>query len=380
MKHLIILALLVLPLVAAVRIDMIYPDAFNESGSEFVLLNNTGDAVNVDGWHLATATSDTDATLSGTIPANSTYLMADAGWSTGKDDSAWPDADHEETLTMPNSAGFVQLFDADGNVVDTVGYGDAQRFDGTPAAAPDEGFALVRVNDTGNNSADFVAEKPRFSMTGGESGATILVVNVTDSAPHITDVSLADAAPEPGIQALDISNSTITVNVTVVDDNGLGNLTVTAGGIALTLQEGVWTGYCHIENGSCHIVADDGTLQDATDISVELLPAVSIDVQQTLALKTEAGVPANGTIIVRNTGGLPVDIQVGGTVPALGQTVVGQVQYGLFGEEFPLTDSFRGHAVNLTPGSDLAIDVQVTPGAVGAGTYLGRLVVVAVAR
>ena len=210
------LALLVLPLIAAAQIDSVYYDADNEAGSEYVLLANTGtQAIDLTEWTLATPTSETDATLAGTIHPGGTYLVADAGWDEHKDDPAWPDADHQETLTLPNTAGYAQLTDPDGVVHSTVGWGDAERSEGTPHPGTDPGDALVRTNDTQDNSNDFTSAQPQFTRTS-DASSSALNITLADTQPRIIDISVPDDDPAPGIDVLPTPGEERSLTITVL--------------------------------------------------------------------------------------------------------------------------------------------------------------------
>ena len=96
---------------AHVVISEVYPDAVNESDSEWIELYNPTEAdINIGGWTIDTATHISDATLSAgaTIPGHGFYLIADAGFSTGKDNPTWPAADLEDEIALRNGDGWCQ--------------------------------------------------------------------------------------------------------------------------------------------------------------------------------------------------------------------------------------------------------------------------------
>ena len=104
----------------AVVIEQIYPNPGTESGGEAVMLHNSGNTtLLLENWTLATQASLRDVVFpSIVLNPGQTFLVADTGWSTKKDDVFWRDADFEETLTLGNENGGVALIDAAGAAVD----------------------------------------------------------------------------------------------------------------------------------------------------------------------------------------------------------------------------------------------------------------------
>ena len=164
-----------------VIISKVFYDPVDESKSEAIeLYNPTGADVDISGWVLKTETSAADAT----VPANTTlksgsyYLIADKGWSTVKS-SEWPEADHEEAVTLTNSNAGIALKNG-ASTVDAVGWGTAANigtglYEGTPHAGVQQGQVLARkfknsaYKDTGNNSADFASASPSFRSGGQDT-------------------------------------------------------------------------------------------------------------------------------------------------------------------------------------------------------------------
>jgi len=170
MKYVLML-LLVIPFVSAdiVIHQVLYDPVKTESGGEAVELRNTGlESVDVSGWVLATESSATDATIpdSTILAPGSVYLIADEGWDDNKDNPDWRPADHVEKITLNNADGGIALVH-DGSIVDAAGWGDAEGieaglFEGSPAEEVEPGKALVRLDDTDDNSADLIAMPADF--------------------------------------------------------------------------------------------------------------------------------------------------------------------------------------------------------------------------
>lgn len=161
--------------VGAVWINQVYYDPIgSETYGEAVELFNPSDkSVNLEGWILWTTSSEKDVI----IPKNmfidpyGYFLIADEKWNESKDDVEWRNADLEEKMTLKNSNGGVALVDAEGNVVDVVGWGNEEDinddlFEGVPAKKVKSGESLLRIHDTGDNSEDFISAKPYFFTTG----------------------------------------------------------------------------------------------------------------------------------------------------------------------------------------------------------------------
>ncbi len=107
------------------------------------------------------------ATLSGTIPAGG-YFLIQGGQGNGGT-TALPTPDADAGLNMAGSSGTVQLADAAGTAVDTVGYGSATLNEGSPAAGASNSQSVSRDaagTDTDNNAADFTAGAPTPQNSG----------------------------------------------------------------------------------------------------------------------------------------------------------------------------------------------------------------------
>jgi hypothetical protein len=150
------------------------------AADEFVEIVNAGSvSVDVSGWKLVyrSATGSSDTTLATipagtTIPAGGFYLFGGSGY------SGTPAPDQNFGTGMAAAAGGVGLRNADGTLVDSVGYGPtaANGFvEGSPAPAPGTtaapGSSDIRLpdgDDTNENSVDFtVASPPTPRATNG---------------------------------------------------------------------------------------------------------------------------------------------------------------------------------------------------------------------
>ncbi len=238
MKYLIALVLLAPFVQAGVVINQVlYDPVGTESGGEAVELKNSGSsAVDISGWIIMSESSDADATIpSNTVvqPGN-TFLIADEGWDDSKDDSDWKSADYEEKITLGNTdSGIALLYN--GSVVDAVGWGDEANiedglYEGSPASPVAVGKALLRTQDSDDNSEDFMESAADF-MPGIPVPVT---ANVTISVPSIEISPSLNLAPEGtlsiknnGDEDIEVKlvfndfhykNSTISKNAVSVDD------------------------------------------------------------------------------------------------------------------------------------------------------------------
>ena len=189
----------------SVVISQVYGAGGNSGATynaDFIELHNRGTtAVDLTGWSVQYASSSgsswSTASLSGTIAAGGYYLVAMSSGATG---AALPAADATGTLSLASSNGKVALVDsttaltgscpADASLVDFVGYGTANCYEG-PAAAPSPPNSTISVmrgnsgcTDVDDNSNDFtaVAVAPRNGATAAASCSPCGVVNETDIA------------------------------------------------------------------------------------------------------------------------------------------------------------------------------------------------------
>ena len=156
---------------AVIRINEFSVGIEGALGDEFVEIANTGTAAaDLSGWKLVyrsgAGTSDVSlGTLAdGTMLApGAFFLFGGSGYS-----GAHP-ADKSFSAGLASAAGGVAIKDADGNIVDSVGWGDATNafVEGTTAAAPPiapvPGKSDARHpngHDTNVNSADFTIGDP----------------------------------------------------------------------------------------------------------------------------------------------------------------------------------------------------------------------------
>jgi len=307
---------------ASVVVSQVLYDPINtESGGEAVELRNDGSsAVNISKWVLATESTPNDAVIpeSTFLEPGKTYLIADKGWDSSKDNPAWKSADLEEIITMANADSGIAIKDASGAVIDAVGWGKAENikaglFEGTPAQLVKEGKALVRKQDTNNNIADFIEGEPDF--LSGE--IVTIIVNVTNgSITNLTTLPLGaalndDDSAEQGVQLKPVAGGTRALHLEAY----YNGTRVSAGwfgkSVELVKDGNVWKGELPLEYwysaGAQQIVVNADS--QSTSIPVTILELRSARIEtKTVLLKASPGRTAEGEIRVKNEGNVAVDV------------------------------------------------------------------------
>lgn len=226
MVLMIVVNILLLPGIVSASVvihQVLYDPIGTESGGEAIQLKNMGASpVNISGFVIRTQTSATDAIIADHIilQPESTYLLADVGWSEHKDNPFWPSADDEQAITMRNTDSGVALFNGT-QQVDAVGWGiptDSLLFEGTahpPISAA--GMGLIRHADTDDNSQDFIEGELSFSSNRpGNSQVVHIEVHVPDTSLTLLSVDLADNDPQrEDIQVLPFPGKNTSVPISV---------------------------------------------------------------------------------------------------------------------------------------------------------------------
>lgn len=240
--------------------EVLYDPISTESGGEAVeLYNPTSEEVNISLWYLTTESSNTDAI----VPQNTTiapfgfYLIADTNWNTLRDNLSWPQADHEESITLKNTDSGVILKHSNGTILDTVGWGASPQgfYEGLPHEGVFLGYSLERLPglvqpllgnyvDTNNNSADFVERIPepqsRLSPTEiyivqtEPQNNNFALQNITTIAevvniqPEVVSIRIVEDFDQylPGTQILPRPGEyrSIILEVVVTDENGISDI------------------------------------------------------------------------------------------------------------------------------------------------------------
>lgn len=201
--------------------QVLYDPIGTESGGEAIELKNIGSStIDISDWVIATEASATDVKIpqGKFIEPGKTFLIADTGWSTKKDNPDWRNADVEDVMTLGNSDSGIALKDSSGNLIDAVGWGDAEEikeglFEGIPAKSVSPGKSLLRVQDTDDNSEDFIESSANFF-----EGVPVLVeAEITITAPVVEVSDKLELAPDSFLVVKNNRNQPVVVDVRVSD-------------------------------------------------------------------------------------------------------------------------------------------------------------------
>lgn len=219
-----IIAILLLSVCVSANVvisQVLYDPVGTESGGEAIELKNTGSSViDLSDWVIATEASNTDIIIpqGEFIEPEKTFLVADSGWSTKRDDAEWRDADLEDTMTLGNSDSGIALKDSNGSFIDAVGWGDSEEieddlWEGVPASMVSQGKSLLRVDDTNDNSEDFIESEPNFF-----EGVPVLVeADITVSAPVVEVSDKLELSPDSFLVVKNNRDYPVVVDVRVSD-------------------------------------------------------------------------------------------------------------------------------------------------------------------
>jgi len=198
----------------ALEIHQVYYDPIDtENGGEAIeLYNPSSERINISGLIIKTKASSKDAVISSdtSVEAGNYFLITDAGWDSNKDNKSWRNSDHEESLTLSNTAGGIALI-LNGEIIDAVGWGNIQEinneelYENSPHSGVEEGKSLLRIKDTNNNKDDFISSTPDFSIKAGKENQmentnrfnTTTEVVLNSSSTIIVNVNIAQPALYP---------------------------------------------------------------------------------------------------------------------------------------------------------------------------------------
>jgi hypothetical protein len=425
--------------------EVLYDPAVTESGGEAVeLYNPTDNPVDISGWVLKTESSATDATIPGgtVLGAKTFYLVADSGWSSSRDNASWPDADHEEAITMSNSDAGVALMHANGTILDAVGWGDAAGisaglYEGTPAALASPGNSLKRTDlttDSDENSADFAEAVPDLqnsSITTGlgtgssnSSESVTVSVDIENNAPSADLVLVLgdEDAVTAGVQISPVPGEIKTVLLTadVTDLDGTSNIeSVTAVVTGAGEKTVAMTKIADLSNTTATYSADvDMYFHDtagAYDVTVVVadastngtgnamfdylsMTAVSIDASSlqftgatlggTSTINGDFALSTADSPSVRNIGNTQLDIGLYGSdlVDGAKNIGIGNLKYSFdndFGSSLAgtLSDTMQVQSMGLANSADSVISLGFqlfVPATTQNGNYTGQVTIVAV--
>lgn len=414
--------------------EVLYDPVATETGGEAVELHNTGSTdVDISGYKLGTELSMKDATLpnDSVIRANSYFLIADAGFSTLKDNPSWPNADYEEAITLTNTNAGVALIDTNGTIIDAVGWGDplqidAGLFEGTPANQVAQGMSLVRVNHSGNNAFDFAESSPDLVNSNGGSGGLggtngtdsgiAFTITVTNPLSTILSLIIPDENPtENGTQIIPVPKETKYFEVYVnasnpAGNNSIGNITANFNGMNISLNKtkeiNLTTATFMAEipvkfydspgGYNLTVSVDDGAQLTALNKTIEIqeLDAYEIDAKsincsiaagKACSIIGDLDMASADKPSVRNIGNMPLNFDVSGKNPTSGNKTLNAniIKYGFGNSLLKQIDVVPClNAIELEQGNNSIIDLRFEvdmPLNATAGNYTTQVMLTGIA-
>lgn len=179
------------------------------------------------------------ATLTGSIPSGGHFLIQGGQGNGGT--TALPTPDADTGLTMSGTNGAVQLADAAGTAVDTVGYGSATLNEGSPVAGASNSQSVSRDaagTDTDNNAADFTTGAPTPQNSGAAPTDPTDPADPTDPETPVDPAAITPIAEIQGTGAasplVDQTVTTEGVVTAVWKEGGLNGFTIQTGGTGET--------------------------------------------------------------------------------------------------------------------------------------------------
>lgn len=412
--------------------EVLYDPINSETGGEAVMLYNPGiTPINISGWVLATETSPSDAILpsNALIMPNSYYLVADAGWSSLKDNASWPDANHEETITLTNLDAGISLMNGI-IIVDSVGWGNPANinpglFEGIPANGTPPGKSLRRkfdsnYADTDNNANDFFASTPSFAgQQVIPNGNTIEIYAIVEGqAPVVESIIVNDEdATTDGTQIFPVPkiNKSIFISVQVSDTDSseissvvaeLNSRTYFLNKTTINSTTAQFYGYVEIPfyasagNYTIKIAAtDNANLNSSAALMFEYLSLIGIEIDSSSIIfnampgKTSELIGDSNSLTpnlsVRNIGNAVLDMKIFGTDLASGNGIINasSIKYtfsndynSILGGTLHYSEELKD--TNLMAGQKSMIPLSLklsVPQITAPGNYTGSISLIAVA-
>jgi hypothetical protein len=398
---------------ASVVINQILYDPINsESDGEAVELYNTGSiSLDISGWVLKTESSSADATIpqNTTIQPHSFYLIADAGFSTGKDNSSWPNANLEEEISLTNTNAGAAII-ANATIVDAVGWGnrsliDDGLYEGAPAVHVQTGKCLVRTANGNSNADDFEERDCIFGSARLSNSSNEIEINLSvgeggsgngDSDVSIDSVMIKDDDNlTAGVQVMPSPGAMKSVNITVVA-SGTNRSSITAElftnfslnkSSQIDATTAVYSGNAEIEYyrepGNYNITIIVGDERESKGFYY--MPLLSLEVSSpALSLSADAGESISSlSNTVRNIGNIMIDVGVSGTDLTSSDSrviPVSSIEYSLSSDFSPVSYNLQTLDTNIECGinetEQIRFRINVPEDA--GGNYRGTITLVAV--
>jgi hypothetical protein len=378
------------------------PEISENNGETVVLYNDAAQDIDLSAWILATTSSPNDVTLPEglIIPSGGSLLIADNDFSLNKPNASWPDADHEEAITLSNTAGGVALMNGS-EVIDAVGWGeieDSALFEGIPHTGVSEGESLLRFQDTNYNIDDFKPSKPFEQFFDPLEVEVEFSLTVESNSPIIKAFEiLTDDDEKEGIQIKPLAGDSKAINLLAevkLPENFDETLTAkasledelfemnikTINETFLKLEGEVLIDYFK-EPGNYEIslILESQNFTTEENVNFEYLELSAFEVEQNLNLNLKAGNEGFATLSVLNTGNLALDINIRGErlKNENDHINVGDIDFSI--DNFDTSKTLSGKyqkVINLKPGFDEQIDLKVNAlNTLSPGKYDGKIFV-----
>jgi hypothetical protein len=359
---------------ASVLINQVYYDPIGtQSGGEAVELYNPNDyAIDISNYVIKTKSSNVVLPQDTWINSNSFFLIGDNDFSIHKDNLLWSEADFEYSISLANTNAGVALMFND-TVIDAVGWGNKDNIEnylflGDPAQQVPKGMSLLRINNTQNNSNDFI----RFEtwLRGSIIKEEIIdikiefVSNEAITNDIIKNVSIeTDDLPKHGVQIIPNPGEDKEVIIKVeIEDVNLSEIYVVFNNQNYSMQneDGYYLTSIFIPyfyNSGKHnitIIAEANDSIEERKIEFEYLPIIAItSSKEIFECINENCTIMNDAPIIKNIGNLPLSL-------ILEKINGNTIKYGISSdiEEWELLEN-RIKVAELNPSEEVQINFEL---------------------
>ena len=225
-------------------IEEFYPDTrLPYEGDEFIKIKNPTDyTVNLSGWNISDRGGELYFPSYSLEPGQSVYIARnatafkgtmrmDADFELIDTDTKVPDMRARGSFRLANNGDVISLYDAEGNLVDVVAYGNISSFEGwngTPLEKPKSGQILVRSDemdtDTGDDwlsSRKYFAGQSRFDYANFSITGNVTIFVSPDSSYESVANFIDSARTSLYISLYEFDNFQIAEHVANASERGV---------------------------------------------------------------------------------------------------------------------------------------------------------------